>query len=84
MDDEQLTFAVVRPPLRLWKNEPLTILGDAKKAALKADVSLRWWGEFRASVDACLTPDAEPEEMAKFLEVVRSYFECTEHPSFKP
>ena len=82
-EGEQLSFAVVRPPLRLWKNEPLTILGDAKKAALKADVSLRWWDEFRSTADACLRPECAPEEMEKFLDVVRSFFECVEAPSFR-
>lgn len=71
-----------RPPLRLWKGEPVVILGDAKKAALKADWSLARWTEFSRTAWACLTPDAAPEEMALFLAVVRERFDVTEAPGF--
>ena len=82
MGDEQLTFAVVRPPLRLWKNEPLTIYRDARKAALEADVPFRWWDSFRKAADSWLKPPREPDYDG-FLAVVRQRFNCTEEPSFK-
>ena len=75
-------LVIERPALRLWKGEPITILSDAKKAALKAGVSLAWWVEFSTTARACLTADCAPEEMAKFLDVVRERFDCTEAPGF--
>ena len=75
-------LVIERPKLRLWKGEPITILGDAKKAALKAGVSLAWWVEFSTTARACLTADCAPEEMAKFLDVVRERFDTTEAPGF--
>ena len=75
-------LVIERPKLRLWKGEPITILGDAKRAALKAGVSLAWWCDFSETARACLTADCEPEELALFLTVVRERFDCTEAPGF--
>lgn len=65
-----------RPTVRL-RNPSLVleVLGDCKRAALKADVSLKWWHEFRSTAAACLGPDATDEEHAKFLVVVKERFE---------
>ena len=70
-------LVIERPALRLWSGKPVVILGDAKKAALKAGVSLAWWVEFSTTFRACLTPDCLPEEMAKSLEVVKERFVVT-------
>lgn len=78
---EQTTFPSIRPPVRLTSAEPVKVLADCKKAALKADVSFRWWQEFSDTARACLTPDCEPEELVLFMAVVKERFEVTE--SFK-
>ncbi len=64
----------MRPPVRLTSEEPIKVLAQCKAAALKADVSLAWWVEFSSTARACLTADCEPEEMAKFLDVVAERF----------
>lgn len=79
---DQMTF-VVRPPVTLRQGNPIAILISCKFAALKADVSLLWWEEFSKTARACLTPDCEPEEMSKFIEVVRERFTVTEAPGFR-
>ena len=75
-------LVIERPKLRLWKGEPITILGDAKKAAIKAGVSLLWWEEFSKTAWACLTADCEPEELEAFLRVVEERFEVTKSEGF--
>lgn len=67
----------VRPQLRITSMEPIKVLADAKRAALKADVSLRWWQEFSLTARACLTPECEPEELEKFMDVVRERFDVS-------
>ena len=77
MGDEQLTFAVVRPPVRIpphLRERPVAILGLCKEAALDADWRLSQWVEFRKTADACLSPGALPEEMSLFMKVVEERF----------
>lgn len=69
--------AIPRPSVRITSMEPLKVLQQCKKAALAADVSLAFWVEFTATAWACLTPDCEPEEIAKFMDVVRERFHVT-------
>lgn len=54
------------------------VLALAKEAALKADVSLRWWHEFSATARACFSEAALPEEQSKFMDVVRERFDVIE------
>ena len=68
----------MKPPVTLRTLEPLHVMGDCRRAALKADVSLAWWTEFSQTARACLSPDCEPEELEKFMCVVRERFEVTE------
>ena len=67
----------MRPPLRLTSTEPIAVLAAAKRAALKADVSLAWWVEFSSTARSCLTADCEPEELSKFIDVVSERFDVT-------
>ena len=75
-------LVIERPQVRLTKAQPLAILSDCKRAALKAGVSLQFWVEFRATFDACLSPDCEPEEMEKALLVVEERFDVTKAEGF--
>lgn len=72
------------PVVRLTNGHPPYVLAACSRVAERADWSLRRWREFRASAQACLTPDALPEEHAKFLAVVRSYFTVELAPGFTP
>lgn len=65
------------PPVTLRNGSPVEILGACKRAALKADWLLSQWVEFSTTARACLTADCEPEEMSKFLDVVRERFAVT-------
>jgi hypothetical protein len=75
--------APTKPPLRLTRAEPIDVLARAKVVAIKADWSLARWTEFTKTARACLTPDCLPEEMGKFMTVVRERFEVTTTPSFE-
>ncbi len=75
--------APTKPPLRLTKAEPVEILAAAKRVALKAEWLLSRWEEFSKTARACLTPDCLPEEMAKFMDVVRERFDVTTTPTFE-
>lgn len=76
--------APIRPSLRLKATKATGVdwapyvLALAKEAALKADVSLRWWHEFSATARACFTESALPEEQSKFMDVVRERFDVIE------
>jgi hypothetical protein len=82
-NDGQLSFPVVRPPLRLNARKAADwrwahyILGKAKGAALEADWKLRRWEEFYVTAVSCFTDRALPEEQEKFMLVVRERFEVT-------
>lgn len=62
------------PTVTLRSLEPLHVLSDCKKAAIRDGWLLERWEEFIATARACLTPDAAPEELAKFMDVVRERF----------
>ena len=64
-------------PVTLRSANPLAVLSACKRAALKADWKLAEWVEFSASVRACFTEAALPEEEALMLAVVRSHFDVT-------
>ena len=64
-------------PLVLRSSNPLAVLAAAKRAALKADWSLREWDEVSKSVRACFTEEALPEEAELMLAVLRSHFDVT-------
>jgi hypothetical protein len=65
----------MKPRVRLTTTEPIKVLADCKRAALKANWLLSEWVEFSATCRACLTADCEPEEMALFMSVVRERFD---------
>lgn len=73
----------MRPPVFLNSGSPPEVLAACKRAALKADVPLRWWVEFSGTARACLTADALPEEYECFLRVVSERFEVTRGPRFE-
>jgi hypothetical protein len=75
--EEQLTFTVVRPPVRIplsIREKPVAVLSECKKAAIRARVELGWWVEFRTTAMACLSADCLPEEAALFMRVVEERF----------
>lgn len=65
------------PRVFLSSGNPVAVLGRCKQAAVKAGWSLAQWVEFSASVRACFTPEALPEEQEQMMAVVRSHFEVT-------
>lgn len=79
---ESLSLPDERPALRLDNGNPAAVLGAAKRAALKANWSLRAWVEFSDTARACLTPDCAPEEFAAFLRVVEERFAVTRGLNF--
>lgn len=67
-----------KPPLRLTdaqREQPLYVIGAAKKVALKCDWSLRQWVEFRETVSAELDETASAEAFARFMARVGEWFE---------
>lgn len=72
----------MKPAVFLTSGNPARILGDCKKAAVKADWSLAQWVEFSATARACLSPEAASEEWACFLRVVEERFDVTRGPRF--
>ena len=61
--------------VRLENDNPAAVMAACRKAAIKADWSLRAWDEFSRTARACLTPDCQPEEFACFMKVVSERFE---------
>ena len=66
----------------LRSGSPIEILGACKRAAIRDGWLLERWEEFSKTARACLTADCAPEEMGKFLDVVRERFAVTEAPGF--
>lgn len=68
----------VKPTLRLTeaqREQPLYVIGAAKKVALKCDWSLRQWVEFRETVSSELDETASPEAFARFMGRVEEWFD---------
>ena len=68
--------------LKLDNGNPAAILRAAKRAALSDGWTLAQWTEFSDTARACLTPDCDETEHAKFLDVVRERFDVVPSPSF--
>lgn len=79
---ERVTAAPTLPPVYLSNGNPLKVLAECRKVALKADWSLAKWSEFSTSFRSCFSADATPEENEKGLDVVRSHFTVTLGDSF--
>jgi len=71
-----------KPPVTLPSGNPGRVLGDCKRVALRADWKLVTWQTFRDEATRCLTPDAQPDEHARFMAVVEKYFAVTRGPAF--
>lgn len=65
------------PRVHLRDSNPLSVLSACKRAAIRADWSLKKWSDFSASVRACFTDEALPEEIDVMWRVVRSHFAVT-------
>lgn len=83
-EQDALPLPDARPPVTLDNGNPAAVLSACKRAAMKANWSLRAWVEFSETARACLTPDALPEEMVLFLDVVEQRFEVTRGARFDP
>lgn len=70
-------MSAVMPQVYLRDSNPLSVLSACKRAAIRADWSLARWCEFSASVRACFTDEALPEETDLMWSVVRSHFAVT-------
>lgn len=71
---------VIRPKLRLSpyvRALPLRVMPLAKEAALAGNWTLSRWVEFQKTAFACLTEEANPEEMKLFLRVVEERFDVS-------
>ncbi len=86
MSDAQdaLPLPDARPPVTLDNGNPAAVLGACKRAAIRANWSLRAWVEFSDTARACLSPDALPEEFALFMRVVEQRFAVTRTTRFNP
>ena len=80
---DQVAAELVSPPLTLRSGNPIHILSDAKRAAIKADWPLRKWVEVSTSFRSCFSPDAVAGEAEKALEVLGSHFTVTLAPGFR-
>lgn len=80
---DQVAAELVSPPLTLRSGNPIHILSDAKRAAIKADWPLKKWVEVSTSFRSCFSPDAVAGEAEKALEVLGSHFTVTLAPGFR-
>lgn len=72
------------PRVHLRDGNPLSVLSACKRAAMRAGWSLEQWVEFSASVRACFSDEALPEEVDLMWSVVRSHFAVTTPETTKP
>lgn len=69
-----MTLTPLRITAAAWAL-PLETMRAAKRAALRADWSLRTWDEFSRTARACLTGAATDAELEEFRAVVRQWFD---------